>query len=139
MVALRLKHIYLILLLSLLFQSVGGWLNELAVSANKGTMPVWVFSEKMGEALMAEALSGDQTHSILTANSRYKILTDIFPVVSLTSDGIDITAMASLGDLGIFVGQSGCFLTVFLFLIFPFVGIYKKFLRSKYEDRPSGD
>lgn len=139
MVTLRLKHIYLVLLLSLLFQSAGGWLNELAVSANKGTMPVWVFSEKMDEALMAEATSGDQTHSILTTKSRYKILADIFPVVSLTSDGIDITAMASLGDFGIFVGQSGCFLTVLLFLIFPFIGIYKKLSRSRHEDRFSGD
>jgi hypothetical protein len=95
-------------LLAISLQWLGAMSNILTVKANNGKMPVLVIS-----SYVTRIIERDDSHVVMTANSRYPLLCDLFYVPLFFSSHIGLEVV-SLGDIGMDVGG-------YIFLVLPFV------------------
>ena len=95
-----------LLLISASLGFLGSSANSFVMSQNKDKMPVWVFTDDMVTNVQMRILSGDVDHSLLTKDSKYIVLADIFPVIEISSMQIGLVGMASLGDGLLWFGKT---------------------------------
>jgi hypothetical protein len=115
--------------LGFVLQTAGRFSNETVVGANQDQMPVWCVSHKVCADLLM-----DPEHTFLTKESKLKVLSDIFPVWEPMNGGIEVEAMASIGDAGLFIGwllfELGL-IGIAAYIIFaPAYGLWK-YIRTK--------
>lgn len=103
-------------ILSLTLSNFGGLLNAIVVDHNRGMMPVLVVNDEVGSTL-----GSDPYHTNLTQNSKYIVLSDIFPILRADEYGIEIEGIASIGDCFIFTGRSLQFAVWLSLILLPFV------------------
>ena len=105
---------FLLVLFAMCLPDIGGHLNWYAEKQNAGFMPVWCYTTEM-----KLSVEDDLRHVELTGESKVPYLSDIFPmyVYSFADLEFELDSMMSIGDLILWSGYIGFFLSLFYLLV----------------------
>jgi hypothetical protein len=107
----KLINIPALILLAFSLQWLGSLCNHTVMTANGGRMPVLNFSDQVEQSTMF-----DDRHTVLTKDSQYWILSDIFVVPLFYYGGMGWEAV-SIGDIEMDIGT---YLILFTPLLIPY-------------------
>jgi len=118
----RFTRIVMTFLLGTVLTGLGSYANTFVMKHNHGAMPVWCFDDTC-----IEEVAADPQHTLLTKDSKYPILADIFPTYITIPQGVILSGIMSIGDVAIFAGQVIVWYTEIFLLLLPLTLLWDLF------------